>query len=79
MPPPAAADPEIAAVLRALRESQGRSQEELAHDAGITVTSLARIERAQVNPTWTSVRGIVNGLGISFAEFGQALDARQAT
>ena len=76
MPPPAAPDPQIAAVLRALRESQGRSQESLAHDAGITVTSLARIERAQVNPTWTSVRRIVTALGVSFAEFGRALDSR---
>ena len=76
MPPPAAPDPQIAAVLRALRESQGRSQESLAHDAGLTVTSLARIERAQVNPTWTSVRRVVMALGVSFAEFGRALDSQ---
>jgi transcriptional regulator with XRE-family HTH domain len=75
MPPPQGADPELASVLRAIRESRGRSQEAVAHSAGIAVNSLRRIEYGQSNPTWTTVRRITAALGISITELGQALDA----
>jgi transcriptional regulator with XRE-family HTH domain len=72
--PRASADRHLASVLRALREERGRSQEALAHDAGLTVAALARIERGQANPSWTTVRRIATGLGISLAELGRAVD-----
>jgi transcriptional regulator with XRE-family HTH domain len=75
MPPPKGADPELARVLRTIRESQGRSQESIAHAAGIAVNSLRRIEYGQSNPTWTTVRAIGAALGISMTELGQAVDA----
>jgi transcriptional regulator with XRE-family HTH domain len=77
MPPPQGADRELAHVLRLLRESQGRSQEALAHAAGIAVNSLRRIEYGQSNPTWTTVRAITAALGVSITELGHALDAER--
>jgi transcriptional regulator with XRE-family HTH domain len=77
MQPAAGADPALAHVLRELRESQGRSQEAVAHAAGIAVNSLRRIEYGQSNPTWTTVRAIVAALGIPLTEFGRRIDARQ--
>jgi transcriptional regulator with XRE-family HTH domain len=71
------ADPDLAHVLRAVRERQGRSQEALAHDAGLTVAAVARIERGEVNPGWTTVLSVVDALGISLAEFGGEFDARR--
>jgi transcriptional regulator with XRE-family HTH domain len=77
MPPASAPDPVLAATLRALRESQGRSQEAVAHDAGLTVAAFGRIERAQADPSWTSVTKIARVLGISLTELGRELDARR--
>jgi transcriptional regulator with XRE-family HTH domain len=77
MPPPKGADPDLAHVLRALRESQGRSQEAVAHAAGIAVNSLRRIEYGQSNPTWTTVRTLASALGISLTDLGRELDARR--
>ena len=78
MPPVSGADPALAQVLRGLRESQGRSQEALAHSAGIAVNSLRRIEYGQTNPTWTPVRAIAAALGVSLAELGREIDDRRA-
>lgn len=78
MPPARGADPDLAEVLRALRESQGRSQEALAHAAGIAVNSLRRIEYGQSNPTWTTVRTVAAALDISLAELGRQIDTRSA-
>jgi hypothetical protein len=50
----------------------------LAHTAGLSVATYARIERRQVNPTWTTVRRVVEALGLSFAQFGEALDAGES-
>jgi transcriptional regulator with XRE-family HTH domain len=74
VPLPTGADPELARALRAARERQGRSQEALAHDAGVTVATLARIERAAANPTWRTVRQIVDALGITLTELARAID-----
>jgi transcriptional regulator with XRE-family HTH domain len=74
VPPPRGADPALAAALRAARERTGRSQEAIAHEAGITVGALARIERGEANPTWTTVRAMASALGVSLAELGRAVD-----
>jgi len=78
MPPPSRPDPALAGVLRALREKDGRSQEALAHEAGLTVGALARIERAETNPTWTTVSRLAAALGVSLAQLGRAIDTRRA-
>ena len=77
MPPATGPDLDLASVLRTTREAQGRSQESLAHAAGISVNSLRRLEYGESNPTWTTVRALVEALGLSVAEFGRELDARQ--
>jgi transcriptional regulator with XRE-family HTH domain len=64
----------LAAVLRAIREEQGRSQESLAHDAELTVASLSRIERGETNPGWTTVRQICDALGVSLSELARRIE-----
>jgi transcriptional regulator with XRE-family HTH domain len=78
MPPPKGADPDLARVLRELRESQGRSQEAVAHAASIAVNSLRRIEYGQSNPTWTTVRRLAGALDISLSDLGRAVDAHRS-
>ncbi len=73
MPPGTPADPDLARALRAAREEQSRSQESVAHDAGLTVTALARIERAQANPAWTTVLRILDALDLSLRELANRL------
>jgi transcriptional regulator with XRE-family HTH domain len=77
MSPRDRADPHLAEVLRALRERDGRSQEALAHDAGLTVAAMARVERGQTNPTWTTVLRVADALGVSLAQLGRAVDSRR--
>jgi transcriptional regulator with XRE-family HTH domain len=68
------ADPQLAAALRSLREDRQLSQHALATRAGITTNTLARIERGESNPSWTTVRSLINALGVSVIDLGQALD-----
>jgi transcriptional regulator with XRE-family HTH domain len=62
------ADQSLARTLRRLRHERGSTQEDLAHSAGLTVAALARIERGQASPRWTTVRRIIGALEISLAE-----------
>ena len=68
------ADQALASTLRRLREEGNHTQEDLAHDAGITVAALARIERGQANPRWTTIKSIASALGISLGELGDAIE-----
>jgi transcriptional regulator with XRE-family HTH domain len=40
----------------------------------VTVAALARIERGQANPRWTTVRSIATALGIGLGELGEAVE-----
>jgi transcriptional regulator with XRE-family HTH domain len=71
---PSGADADLAHVIRALRERRGLSQEALAHAAQLTMSSYARIERGQANPTWRTVSQIAEALGVTLAELGAAVD-----
>jgi transcriptional regulator with XRE-family HTH domain len=75
VPPQTGVDQSLAKTLRSLRVAQELGQEGLAHAAGVSVATYARIERGQVNPTWTTVRRIVAALGLTFGEFAAAMDA----
>ncbi len=75
MPPRTGVDPALSHTLRSFRTAHELGQEGLAHAAGVSVATYARIERGQVNPTWTTVRRIIAALGVSFGEFAAALDA----
>ena len=67
-------DQALAHTLRRLREERGQSQEDVAQSAGITLAALARIERGQTNPRWTTVRRILGALEITLSELGTTLD-----
>lgn len=70
-----AADPALAFALRELRHAQGNTQEAVAHSAGITVAALARIERGEASPRWTTVKRIISGgLDVSLTELVAAVE-----
>lgn len=72
-------DANLAAVLREIRTSQGRSQETVAYEAGLTAAAFGRIERGQADPSWTSVVRIADVLGVSLADIGKRFEARRTT
>jgi len=45
--------------------------------AGLTVGSYTRIERGESNPTWITVTRIVDALGASLRELGEAVDKQR--
>lgn len=73
MPP---IDTALAAVLRRLRIERGLSQEAVAHQAGVSYTTLAKIELAQSNPGWATVRAVADALGVKLAELAAAVEAQ---
>jgi transcriptional regulator with XRE-family HTH domain len=64
----------LAAAVKQLREERDITQEELAHKAGITVSSLSRIERGLNSPGWITVSKIIEALGVSLGELVEALE-----
>ena len=70
-------DRDLAAVLRKRRERLGRSQEALAYEAGVTVATLARLERGESNPTWGTVMRIIAALDLSLVDLGRAVEKRR--
>jgi DNA-binding XRE family transcriptional regulator len=70
-------DADLAAAIRTLRETTGRSQEDIAHTAGLTNTAYGRIERGQSDPAWSSVVRIARALDVTLAELGAAVDSRR--
>jgi transcriptional regulator with XRE-family HTH domain len=74
---PSSPDPRLARVIRDLRERSRLSQEAVAHQAGLTVSAYARIERGEANPTWTTVTHVARALGVSLAELAAAVDSRR--
>lgn len=74
MPRKATPDPNLAAILKRLREDRGLTQEHVAWHAGIAVSSLAKIENAQTAPHWDSVMRILGALDVTLAELAAALE-----
>lgn len=69
------ASPALAKVIRRLREQAEITQEDLAHRAGITTGTLSKIERADSNPSWTTVERIARALEVGLAELAQAVES----
>jgi transcriptional regulator with XRE-family HTH domain len=69
----------LSAAVRSLREDRGITRENLAHDAGIAVPGLARIELGQASPTWDSFRRIARALGLSISGLAGAIEAVEQT
>jgi len=66
--------PDLGKAIRQLRTKRGVTQEDLAHEANVTTGTLSLIERGQANPTWGTVRGIADALGVSMGELGKLGD-----
>jgi len=75
--PRAETDPALATVLRRLRKADGRSQERLAADAGITSSALQRIELEQASPSWVTVVRIAEALDVTMVELSAAVEAER--
>lgn len=67
--------PELGAAIRVLREKRGHSQETLAPSAGITPGTLSLIERGEANPTWGTVRGVAQALGVKVSEIAKTAES----
>jgi DNA-binding XRE family transcriptional regulator len=72
--PPSDPQQALGAAIRQLRAERDVTQEDLAHDAGITTGTLSLIERGQSNPTWGTVRSIARALGLSMSELAKVAD-----
>jgi XRE family transcriptional regulator, regulator of sulfur utilization len=66
--------PALGKAIRQLREKRGTTQEDLAHDAGVTTGTLSLIERGHANPTWGTLKGIATALHVSMGELGELAD-----
>jgi transcriptional regulator with XRE-family HTH domain len=55
-------------ILRQIRKARGLSQQALASRAGLSRNFLAKVERAEANPTLDTLRRISTGLGASIGE-----------
>jgi DNA-binding XRE family transcriptional regulator len=67
-------DQGLAAVLKELREDRGMTQEDLAFNAGLTVSTMSRIERGLNDPGWTTVARLAKALGVSLEEITDKLE-----
>ena len=74
MPRPNTIDPKLAAALRALREQAGLSQEDLAQEADLTTGAVSRIERAKMNPSWTTLQSILVALKADLADLQAVIE-----
>lgn len=60
---------DIGARLRAIRESRGLSQRELARRAGMTNGAISLIEQNKNSPSVASLKKVLDGIPMSLAEF----------
>jgi transcriptional regulator with XRE-family HTH domain len=67
-------DQVLASRLKGMREEREITQEQLAFEAGITVSALSRIERGLNNPRWTTVRRIARALNVGLVELAKAIE-----
>lgn len=74
MPPPRTADPRLAAILRQARIERGQTQEDLAYEADLVATTIARVEGGRVDPSWTTVCTIAEALGLPLDELGRLIE-----
>lgn len=53
------------------------SQEAVAYGSGLAVSTYSRIEGGKVNPTWTTVRGILRALDATVGDLAVLVDRRR--
>lgn len=66
--------PALGRAIRELRRKRDETQEELAPRAGITAKTLSLIERGEANPTWGTVQGIADALGVAMGDLAKLAD-----
>jgi transcriptional regulator with XRE-family HTH domain len=69
--------PAVGAAIRQLREERGLTQEALASEADVTLSTLSVIERGLANPTWATIGDIVVALGVSMADLAKLAEEHQ--
>lgn len=67
-------DPDVGAILRAFRVERGLTQEQLAARARMHRNYVGGVERGEKSPTLKSVGRMLAVLGVTWTEFGAALD-----
>lgn len=77
MPLSSQPDPALGAVLKQLRDARAVTQEDLAHNAKIAVSTLQAIENARSEPGWQTVRRLVAALGVTMTELAKAIDKHE--
>jgi transcriptional regulator with XRE-family HTH domain len=70
--------PALGAAIRELRQKKGKTLKELAPEAGVTWGTLGVIERGEANPTWGTVRGIADALGVSIGELVKLSESNES-
>lgn len=60
-----------------LRERAGLSPSELAERAGVSTSSLTRIESGDEDPSWGDMRGVAKGLGVSMELLAEVAEANE--
>lgn len=69
--------PALGAAIRQLRDKRGVTQEDLAHDAGVTTGTLSLIERGKSNPAWGTVKSVAAALGVTVAEVAKLAEKQE--
>jgi transcriptional regulator with XRE-family HTH domain len=67
-------DQDLAEAIRQLRARRGMTQEEVAYEAGLTISSYREIEKGRTNPAWTTLQRIASALGVSMGELVDATE-----
>jgi transcriptional regulator with XRE-family HTH domain len=57
------------AILKAIRERVGLSQQGLADKAGMNVFGVAKLEQGHREPAWATVLQLADALGVEVTEF----------
>jgi transcriptional regulator with XRE-family HTH domain len=63
--------------LRELREQRILTQRQVAEDAGITVTTLSRIENEKEKPSFTTIRNLAKVFNLPPQEMRQIIISKQ--
>jgi DNA-binding XRE family transcriptional regulator len=69
--------PALGAAVRAIRDARGKTQQDTAQAAGITVAHLSKIERGLTNPTWGTVVAIADALDSTMTEVAKRADSAE--
>jgi transcriptional regulator with XRE-family HTH domain len=67
----------LAHTIRRLRRERGVSQEVLAVQSGITVSTLSHTELAKSSPSWSTIHQLLKALGVTLHQFATAIEEEE--